>query len=165
MRPAPLLPPPPAPPAPPASLLVPRATLHRLGRCALGAGGKADPCQLHLGRLTEVVHDPIATTMLKRMRKQSAASGGGGGGGGCGGGGGGGGAAVEAEAAEAAAAAEAGELRGGSTAGRWWWSEPAHSVLCVASSEKQSVSLLPLPPSVPREQAADLSTPTYLLAY
>ena len=41
-------------------------------------------------------------------------------------------------------------------AARWWWEEPAHGALCVASSEKQRVSLLPLPPSVPLEQAGEL---------
>jgi hypothetical protein len=86
-----------------------------------------------------VINDPIATTMLKRMRKQPAAP-----------------RAAPAdsdgEAAAGGAAAEAAAgLRGG--AGCWWWEEPAHGVLCVASSEKQRVSLLPLPPSVPREQA------------
>ena len=59
--------------------------------CALGAGGKADPCQLHLGRLTEVINDPIATTMLRTIRKKEAAQSGRSGGGGGGGDGGGGG--------------------------------------------------------------------------
>ena len=52
--------------------------------CALGAGGKADPCQLHLGRLTEVINDPIATTMLRSIRKKEAAQSGRSGGGGVG---------------------------------------------------------------------------------
>ena len=31
-----------------------------------GAGGKADACALHVGRLSEVFNDPIAASMLKR---------------------------------------------------------------------------------------------------
>ena len=37
---------------------------------ALGAGGKADACKMHIGRLSEVFNDPIAASMLKRLRKQ-----------------------------------------------------------------------------------------------
>ena len=33
--------------------------------CALGAGGKADACAMHVGRLSEVFNDPIAASMLK----------------------------------------------------------------------------------------------------
>ena len=122
--------------------------------CALGAGGKADACQLHVARLSEVINDPIATTMLKRMRKQQhqqqqqqqqrrqhqhqqlplpSAEGAG------------------------AAAAEHG-LCAGRVEGCGWWEEPAERVVCVASSEKQRVSLLPLPPSVPKEQSAELGS-------
>jgi len=39
---------------------------------ALGAGGKSNPCQLHVGRLGEVFSDPIGTSLLKRMRKKAA---------------------------------------------------------------------------------------------
>jgi hypothetical protein len=77
--------------------------------CALGAGGKGDCCAFHVGRLSEVFNDPIAASLLKRLKKQRVegtddeapttapvASGGGGdegggGGGGDEGGGGGGG--------------------------------------------------------------------------
>ena len=41
--------------------------------CALGAGGKADACKLHVGRLDETLNDPVATALLRRMRKAAPA--------------------------------------------------------------------------------------------
>jgi molybdopterin/thiamine biosynthesis adenylyltransferase len=38
--------------------------------CALGAGGKGDCCAFHVGRLSEVFNDPIAASLLKRLKKQ-----------------------------------------------------------------------------------------------
>ena len=37
---------------------------------ALGAGGKANPCQLHVSRLGDVFSDPIGTALLKRLKKR-----------------------------------------------------------------------------------------------
>ena len=41
---------------------------------ALGAGGKGDACALHVGRLSEVCNDPMAASLLKRLRKQQSSS-------------------------------------------------------------------------------------------
>lgn len=109
--------------------------------CALGAGGKADACQLHVARLSEVINDPIATTMLKRMRKQLQHQ-----------------QQLPSPSAEGARAAAEHGLGAGRVEGCNWWEEPAERVVCVASSEKQRVSLLPLPPSVPKEQSAELGS-------
>ena len=141
--------------------------------CALGAGGKADACALHIGRLSEVFNDPIAASMLKRLRKQRQL------------------AAATAAAAAAAATApaeaqpvtEVDEIMSGSTppadgastaggrgkskpgratgdvgdgdGGGVWWEEMAHQVSVVYSSEQQKVSLLPLPEGM---QAGELGS-------
>jgi tRNA A37 threonylcarbamoyladenosine dehydratase len=91
---------------------------------ALGAGGKADACALHIGRLDEVFNDPIARSMLLRIRKQKA------------------------EEAEAAAAAGAPSKEGAEAEA--WWEEMAHQVTVAYSSEKQKVNLLPMPQGVDR---------------
>ena len=87
--------------------------------CALGAGGKADACCLHVGRLSEVFNDPIAASLLKRLRKekQQLAAGG----------------AIGAGGSSSAAVTED------------CWEELVHLVGVVYSSEQQRVSLLPLP--------------------
>ena len=93
---------------------------------ALGAGGKADACALHVGRLSEVFNDPIAASMLKRLRKQKQ---------------------QESQAAEGCLTQ--GEADGKRSTGTEslipWWEEMAHRVTVVYSSEQQRVSLLPLP--------------------
>jgi tRNA A37 threonylcarbamoyladenosine dehydratase len=110
--------------------------------CALGAGGKADACALHVGRLSEVFNDPIAASMLKRLRKQKQLG-------------------MKAKSATAAAApiAAAADADGAPLAAppdaptakstelepEWWWNDMEHRVTVVYSSEQQRVSLLPLP--------------------
>ena len=128
--------------------------------CALGAGGKGDCCAFHVGRLSEVFNDPIAASLLKRLKKQRVegtddeapttapvASGGGGddeGGGGVGVGG-----------------DDDDEKRGGSEeegcsssdgkalateplalSSERWWDELCHRVPVVYSSEPQQVGYL-----------------------
>ena len=106
---------------------------------ALGAGGKADACALHVGRLSEVFNDPIAASMLKRLRKQKQQT---------------------EELAKLHATEQVQEKAEGGGAGKEpastvaaqggsvecpWWEEMAHRVTVVYSSEQQRVSLLPLP--------------------
>ena len=113
--------------------------------CALGAGGKADACALHVGRLSEVVNDPIATTMLRRLRKErqqqptldeSADR-----------------STFHTSDATAGTAAKAKVKRtraegSGASAGHEgvnWWEDMSQRVTAVYSSELQRVTLLPLP--------------------
>ena len=94
---------------------------------ALGAGGKGDCCAFHVGRLSEVFDDPIARSLLKRLRKSGP------------------------EPAPDAAAASAEVLQPGGGGGApgggqvAWWEEMCHRVPVVYSSEAQQVGLLPLP--------------------
>ena len=118
---------------------------------SLGAGGKGDCCALHVGRLSEVFNDPIAASLLKRLRKPAGSDGraGGGADGGSssvmGGGVAGGGA--DACVLSACAASNKGAVSSayaGDSAPRWW-DELPHRVPVVYSSEPPQVGLLPLP--------------------
>ena len=123
--------------------------------CALGAGGKADACALHIGKLSEVFNDPIATSMLKRLRKQRLQQAGaaaaasalevvedGGGGSSSGARGGGKSAAVGGEGGE----------------GCDWLTDMAHQVSVVYSSEQQRVALMPLPEGVAASELGNVSS-------
>ncbi len=101
---------------------------------ALGAGGKADACALHLGRLSEVLDDPIARSMLKKIRRRRRAV-----------------AKAQAAADDDAAMLAAADVLpagGGVTGDGVWWEEVEDCVTVVYSSERQKVSLLPLPDGV-----------------
>ena len=128
--------------------------------CALGAGGKGDCCAFHVGRLSEVFNDPIAASLLKRLKKQRvegtdedtpttapAASGGGGDEGGGGGGGDGGddddderGGSEEEGFSSSDGKALATEPLAPSP--ERWWDELCHRVPVVYSSEHQQVGYL-----------------------
>ena len=134
--------------------------------CALGAGGKGDCCAFHVGRLSEVFNDPIAASLLKRLKKQRvegtdddapttapAASGGGGDEGGGGGdeGGGGDGDGGDDDDDERGGSEEEGCSSSDGKAlateplalsPERWWDELCHRVPVVYSSEHQQVGYL-----------------------
>ena len=140
--------------------------------CALGAGGKGDCCAFHVGRLSEVFNDPIAASLLKRLKKQRVegtgdeapttapvASGGGddegdggnggdeGGGGGGGGGGGDDGGDDEERGCSEEEGCSSGDGKVVSTEPlalslEHWWDELCHRVPVVYSSEQQQVGHL-----------------------
>jgi predicted ThiF/HesA family dinucleotide-utilizing enzyme len=127
--------------------------------CALGAGGKGDCCAFHVGRLSEVFNDPIAASLLKRLKKQRVegtddeapttapvASGGGGDEGGGGGGVGGddddekrGGSEEEGCSSSDGKALATEPL---ALSSERWWDELCHRVPVVYSSEPQQVGYL-----------------------
>ena len=83
---------------------------------------------LHFGRLSEVVNDPIATSLLKRLRKKPAPP--------------------AISPAEVAAAPAVLAVAPSAARALPWWEEAAHVVHTVYSAEAPRVGLLPLPTGV-----------------